>query len=192
VPWRSSSGLFGLGDAEHLGELVAVVGAPFGEAAVVGGHVDADAVAAEGFGDHRCGSGAAEGVEDDGGGGVGGGFGAGAGVAGDGLLVGTGCALHLAVKPRRARSTTPRAIASTSPRGRPPLLGLARDRPPTFPALDAHPGRRPALDDPLRPLGRERGEVVDAEVVGDAEGFGGDGPDGAGELAERGFVVKFG
>src|SRR5690606_38434964 len=42
----------------------------------------------------------------------------------------------------------------------------------------------PALDDALGPFGRERGEVVDAEVVGDTEGFGGDGPDGAGELAE--------
>jgi hypothetical protein len=57
-------------------------------------------------------------------------------------------------------------------------------RPPPFAALDAHAGRGPAGDDAARELGGERGEVVDAEVCGDLEWFGGDGPDGAGELPE--------
>ncbi len=55
----------GADDAGGFGELVGVVGAPGGEAAVVGGHVDGDAVAAEGFGDEGGGACPAENVEDD-------------------------------------------------------------------------------------------------------------------------------
>src|SRR5690242_17522869 len=76
-------GVYGCGGAvelEYFAELGGVVGAPLGEAAVVGGHVDGDAVASECFGDEGGGAGAAEGVEDDCGGGVGGGVGAGADV----------------------------------------------------------------------------------------------------------------